>query len=155
VTSIGALLAVLSYSYTALTPMNIKSLVTVTVILWMSGFLCVLNIALAVIFRKRPLKEVWSYYAACGVEFALFAFGLLLYLGIIPHIPYHLPSNSPISRADIGAALALSIGLFPAAYWHRINISELPERIAQDAQTVKDRNGGVHIRKSSPGEWMN
>jgi hypothetical protein len=155
VTSMGALLVAPGYSSTALIPMSIKSLVTIIVILWMSGFLCVLNIALAVVFRKRPLKEVWSYYAACGVELALFVFALLLHFSIIPHIPYHLPSNSPITRADIGAALALSIGLFPAAYWHRTNVSDLPGRIAQDAQTVKDRGGGVHVRRSSPGEWMN
>jgi hypothetical protein len=154
-TKMGALLPAMSISFTATTPVSIKSLDTITVILWVSGFLCVLNIALAVIFRKRPLKELWSYYAACGIELALFVFGFLLHFGIIPHIPYHLPSNLPIDRADIGAALALSIGLFPAAYWHRTNVSELPGRIAQDAQTVKDRSAGVHVREGNPGEWMN
>src|SRR5260370_32873548 len=124
----------------------------VPVALWSTGFLCALNVALALIFRKRPKREVLSYGIACGVELAIFAFALLFYLGVIAQVPYHLPPGLPFNRAQIGAALAIAIGLFPAAYWHRVNLSELPGRIAQDGKVMKHRNAGVHV---PPGEWMN
>lgn len=123
--------------------------------LWITGFLCMLNIALAVIFRRKQMREVLSYYLACGIELVVFVVALLFHLGVISHVPYHLPSGLPIDRAQIGAALAIGIGLFPAAYWHRTNVSELPGRIAQDAKTVNERGGAVHVRKGSPGEWLN
>jgi len=125
---------------------------SISLSLWMTGFLCLLNIALAVIYRKKVKKEVFSYYAAFIVELAIFAFALLIYIGVISSIPYHLPPGLPINRAGIGAALALGIGLFPAAYWHRINLSDLPGRIAQDGKVIKERSSGVHL---PPGEWMN
>ncbi len=132
---------------------NLMAVVSLT--LWVTGFLCLLNVALAVAYRRRNTREVVSYYAACGVELIIFVFALLIFLGVISGIPYHLPPGLPVNRAEIGAALAFGIGLFPAAYWHRINLSELPKRIAQDGQVIKDRDGGVHVRKGSPGEWMN
>jgi len=127
----------------------------VVLTLWVSGFLGLLNIALAIFFRKKQKREVLSYYAACGIEIAIFVFLLLVYLGIISHVPYRFPQGLPFGRAQIGAALAIGVGLFPAAYWHRINVSDLPGRIAQDAKVIKEREGGVHVRKSRPGEWMN
>jgi len=27
--------------------------------------------------------------------------------------------------------------------------------MAKDAQVLKERDGGVHIRSNAPGEWMN
>lgn len=128
---------------------------SIALTLWLTGFLCLLNIALAVIYRKKVKREILSYYAAFVVELAIFVFALLLYVGVITSIPYHLPPGLPVNRAGIGAALALGIGLFPAAYWHRINLSELPGRIAQDGKVIKERGSGgsgVHL---PPGEWMN
>jgi hypothetical protein len=61
----------------------------------------------------------------------------------------------PVDRAQVGAALAIGIGLFPAAYWHRINISDLPRRISEDAKAMNKRTAGVRVRNSEPGEWMN
>ncbi len=125
--------------------------------LWIAAFLCLLNIALAIFFRQRTRQEVISYYAAFGIELVVFVFALLFSIGLITQaqIPYHLPGGLPFNRAQIAAALAFGIGLFPAAYWHRINVSELPKRIAKDAQELKARDGGVHVRPHSPGEWMN
>jgi len=51
--------------------------------------------------------------------------------------------------------IAIGLGLFPAAYWHRTSISQVRERMAKDAQVLKERDGGVHIRSNAPGEWMN
>lgn len=123
--------------------------------LWIAGFLSLLNIGLAVVFRKKHkhVGEIPSYCTACTLELAVFAFALIVHLGIITKVPYHLPPGLPFDRAEIGATIAVAIGLFPAAYWHRSPISELPARIAEDAQVMKDRNGGVRIK--SPGEWIN
>jgi len=121
--------------------------------LWITGFLCLLNIGLAVVFRKKRRGEILSYYLACTFELAVFAFALALHLGLITKVPYHLPPGLPFNRAEIGATIAIGIGLFPAAYWHRSPISELPARIAEDAKVMKDRNGGVRIK--APGEWIN
>jgi hypothetical protein len=135
-------------------PVNPKQVMAIT--LWITGFLCLLNIVLALIFRRRHKKEVFSYYTVCVFEMALFAFAILFYFGMITRaqIPYPLPPKLPINRAEIAAALAIGIGLFPAAYWHSINLSELPNRIAEDGKMLRSREGGVHINRR-PGEWMN
>ena len=124
--------------------------------LWITGFLCLLNIGLAILYRGRQAKEMLSYYAVFAFELVIFVFALLLHMGIITHIPFPLPPNLPINRAEIGAALAIGIGLFPATFWHRTSFSDIGTRMAEDAKVMKDRDGGVKIgRKSAPGEWMN
>jgi hypothetical protein len=122
---------------------------------WVTGFLFVLNIVLAIIFRARPKWEIISYYAIGVVELAIFVFALLMQLNVIGVIPYHLPPGLPFNATQLGTALSIGLGLFPAAYWHRINLSDLPKRIAEDANTMKGSDAGVRIRKSGPGEWMN
>jgi hypothetical protein len=135
-------------------PVNPKQVMAIT--LWIAGFLCCLNIILALFFRGRNKKEVISYYIVCAVEMAIFAFAILFYLGVITRsqIPYPLPPKLPINRAEIAAALAIGIGLFPAAYWHSINLSELPGRIAEDGKMLRNRESNIHINRA-PGEWMN
>jgi len=117
--------------------------------------LCIANAVFAVIFRKRRVAEILSYIAASLVELIFFVFVLLLRLGILAHIPYHLPSNLPFTRTQIGVAVALGIGLFPAAYWHRTSVSQVRERMSHDAQVLKERESGVHVRSNTPGEWLN
>lgn len=135
-------------------PVNPKQVMAIT--LWVTGFLCFLNIVLAIFFRKRNKEEVISYYTVCAIEMLIFAFAVLFYLGVITRsqIPYPLPPKLPINRAEIAAALAIGIGLFPAAYWHSINLSELPGRIAEDGKMLRNREGSIHINRR-PGEWMN
>ena len=128
-------------------------LISLTLVI--TGFLCILNIAFAIIFRKRHLTEVFSYTAAGMLESGFFVFTLFLRLGILTHIPYHLPPHLAFNRAEIGAAISIGVGLFPAAYWHRTSISQVRERMAKDAQVLKERDGGVHVRSDVPGEWMN
>ncbi len=132
-----------------------RSDLLISLTLWISLFLCLLNIALAIVFRKRQTWELVSYGTACVVELAVFVFALLLHLTLITKVPYHLPPGLPFDRTQIGAALTIAAGLFPAAYWHRINVSDLPKRIADDAKVIKDRDGGVRVRSDAPGEWMN
>jgi hypothetical protein len=121
-----------------------------------TGSLGILNIVFAVVFRKRHITEILSYIAAGLLELGFFVFTLLLRLGILTRIPYHLPPGLPFNRTEIGAAISIGIGLFPAAYWHRTSVSQMRERMAQDAQVLKkERNGGVHVRSNAPGEWMN
>jgi hypothetical protein len=120
-----------------------------------TGLLCILNIVFAIVYRKRRTAELLSYIAAALIELGLFVFTLLLRLGILTHIPYHLPPHLPFNRAEIGTAIAIGVGLFSAAYWHRTSISQVRERMAKDAQVLKERDGGVHIRSNAPGEWMN
>ena len=128
----------------------------ITATLWITGFLCLLNIGLAILYRGRQAKEMVSYYAVFAFELVIFVFALLLHMGIITHVPFPLPPNLPINRAEIGAALAIGIGLFPATFWHRTSFSDIGTRMAEDAKVMKDRDGGVKIgRKSTPGEWMN
>ena len=129
--------------------------VVIALTLWISGFLCVLNIGLAIIFRQRTKRELLSYYAICLLELAIFVFALLIRLDVITQVPYHLPPGLSVNRAEIGAAIAIGLGLFPAAFWHRTNISDLPARLAEDAKVMQDRDGGVRVRKGRPGEWMN
>ncbi len=117
--------------------------------------LCIANAVFAVIFRKRRITEILSYTAAGLFELIFFVFVLLLRLGILSHIPFHLPSRLPFTRTEFGAAIALGIGLFPAAYWHRTSVSQVRERMSHDAQVLKQRDSGVHVRNSAPGEWLN
>lgn len=155
-TSIFAEISSLAREDTGLNIISALHINFVAVTLWITGFLGILNIALAIIFRKGTKREVISYYVACAVELAIFVFALLFRLRVITQVPYHLPPGLPIDRAQIGAALAVGIGLFPAAYWHRINVSDLPGRIAQDAKTMNVQGGGVRVREGGePGEWMN
>ncbi len=128
----------------------------ITATLWITGFLCLLNIGLAILYRGRQAKEIVSYYAVFAFELVIFVFALLLHTGVITRVPFPLPPNLPINRAEIGAALAIGIGLFPATFWHRTSFSDIGTRMAKDAKVMKDRDGGVKIgRKSAPGEWMN
>ncbi len=128
-------------------------LISLTLVI--TGSLCISNIVFAVVFRKRHITEILSYITAGLLELGFFVFSLLLRLGILTRIPYHLPPGLPFNRAEIGAAISIGIGLFPAAYWHRTSVSQMRERIAQDAHVLKERDGGVHIRSNAPGEWMN
>jgi hypothetical protein len=129
-------------------------LIVLTLVL--TGFLCLLNIGLAVFYRNRRFLEVASYYVACAIELVIFIFAFLLQLHVVTHVPFPLPPGLPVNRAMIGAALALGIGSFPAAYWHHISVSDLPKRLAEDAQSMKKHSdGGVRIRSNAPGEWMN
>jgi hypothetical protein len=120
-----------------------------------TGFLCLLNVVFAYIYRKRSRVEVLSYLLVGLIELAIFLFVLTLRLGIIHTVPFHLPPHLSFNRAEIGAALAIGIGLFPAGYWHRTSASELRARMAQDAKIIKERDGGVRVRSNAPGEWMN
>ena len=128
-------------------------LITVTLVLTI--FLCALNGLLARLYRKRRRAEMISYIAVGVIELGLFAFTLMLRLGILRHIPFHLPPGLPFNRAQIGATLTIAIGLFPAAYWHRTSLKQLRQRMARDAQAMKQRKGDVQVRGNAPGEWMN
>ena len=127
----------------------------ILVTLGATGFLCILNAVFAMIFRKRSRGEVLSYVAAGLVELAIFGLALALQLQILTSIPYHLPPGLSFNRAEIGVALAVGIGLLPAAYWHRTSIAQLRKRMAQDAKVMKERESAVHVRGNAPGEWMN
>jgi hypothetical protein len=120
-----------------------------------TGSLCVLNAAFAVMFRKRRIIEILSYIAIGLLELGIFVFALLFRFGILTHIPYDLPPGLPFNRAEIGAAIAIGIGLFPAAYWHHTSVSQVRERMAHDAHVLKQQDSGVHVRSNAPGEWMN
>jgi len=130
-----------------------------TILLWitlgLTGFLCILNAALAYIFRKRQKREILSYIAAGSLELIVFALVLFLRLSGIHHIPYRFPASLPFTRSEIGAALAIGVGLFPAAYWHRTSLTQLRARMAADAKVMKEREAGVQVRQHAPGEWMN
>jgi hypothetical protein len=128
-------------------------LISLTLVI--TGLLCLLNIAFAIVYRKRRTAELLSYIVATLMEAGMFVFTLLLRLGILTHIPYHLPPHLPFNRAEIGTAIAIGLGLFPAAYWHRTSVSQMRERMAKDAQVLKERDSGVHIRSNAPGEWLN
>jgi hypothetical protein len=127
----------------------------ISLTLIITGILCILNIAFTLVYRKRRRAEFLSYIAASLIESGLFVFTLFLRLGILTHIPFHLPPHLPFNRAEIGTAIAIGMGLFPAAYWHRTSISQVRERMAKDAEVLKEHDGGVHIRSNAPGEWMN
>ena len=127
----------------------------ISVVLFVTACLFLLNVALGVAFRKRRLAEILSYVAAGLIELGIFVFVLLLRLGILTRVPLHLPPGLPINRAEIGAAIAIGIGLFPAAYWHRTSVSQMRQRMAEDAKVMKNRENAVRIRSNAPGEWMN
>ena len=132
-----------------------KNVNVVVVTLWLTGFLSLLNIGLAIVYRKRKATEQLSYYVALIVELIIFVFALLLRVRAINHVPFPLPPGLPVDRAEIGAAVAIAIGLFPATYWHRISLSEVGTRMAQDAKTLKERESGVRVEPKAPGEWLN
>ena len=123
--------------------------------LGITGFLCLLNVVFAYIFRKKRMIEVASYLLVGFIELSIFLFTLMLLLGIIHAVPFHLPPHLPFDRAEMGAAIAIGIGLFPAGYWHRTSAAEIRARMAQDARIIKEHDGGVHVRSNAPGEWMN
>ena len=127
----------------------------VTVVVFVAAFLFLLNLALAIASRKRGAIVVLSFVAASLIELAIFVFVLLLRIGVLTHVPFTLPSGLPFNRSEVGSALALAIGLFPAAYWQRTSMSQLRQRMADDAKVIKNREGGVRVRNSAPGEWLN
>ena len=129
--------------------------ILISVSLWVTGFLCLLNAAFAFIFRKRHTNEVLSYLAIGLVELVIFGFVLVLRLRILRTVPFPLPPGLKFNRAEIGAALAIGIGLFPAAYWHRTSLSQWRERMARDAKALQEQDSGVHVHSNAPGEWMN
>ena len=118
-------------------------------------FLCLLNIVFAVVFRKRRTREVVCYIAAALIEVLVFVFALALRLRLLSAIPFHLPPHLPFNRAEVGAAIAIGVGLFPAAYWHRTPVAQLRARLQEDAKVLKEQEKSVQVRNSVPGEWMN
>ena len=129
--------------------------IILSVTLGFTSFLCLLNFSFAYAFRKKRAAEVLSYLAVGLLELLVFAFTLVLRLGILRAIPLHLPPHLPFNRAEIGATIAIAIGLFPAAYWHRTSASQIRAKMAEDARVIKEQDGGVRIRSNAPGEWMN
>jgi len=127
----------------------------ITIVLFVTAFLFLLNLALAIVSRKRRTIVILSFSAASLIELAIFIFVLLLRVGALTHVPLTLPSGLPFNRSEIGGTLSLAIGLFPAAYWQRTSMSELRQRMADDAKVIKNREGGVRIRSNAPGEWLN
>jgi ABC-type dipeptide/oligopeptide/nickel transport system permease component len=128
--------------------------VLIVVMLFLTAFLFILNTVFTIAFRKKRLLEVLSFIAAALIELGIFAFLLVLRLGLLTHVPLNLPPGLPVDRAEIGATIALAIGLFPAAYWQRMSMSQLRQRMAEDAKVIKNRDG-VRIRSNTPGEWLN
>ena len=126
----------------------------ISLTLGITGFLCVLNGFFAAMFRKRHIREMLSYLVAGLLELAIFGVALALRFGILTTIPYHLPPGLPFNRAEIGAALAVGIGLLPAAYWHRTSATRLRVRIAEDAKIIKEHDS-VHVRTNTSEDWMN
>lgn len=122
---------------------------------WITGFLFLLNCACAFIFRRKRLVELSSYLAAALVELGIFIFVLLLQFSILKQVPYHLPPGLPVNRAEIGSALAIGLGLFPVAYWHRSSSKHIREMMAKEAQEMRAREASVRVRSNAPGEWMN
>src|SRR5215469_8610752 len=82
----------------------------VTIMLFITAFLFILNAAFAIAFRKRRFLEVLSFIIACLLELGIFSFLLILNLRLLTHIPLNLPPGLPINRAEIGSTIALAIG---------------------------------------------
>jgi len=118
-------------------------------------FLFLLNVTFAVIFRKKRRSEFISYLIVALLEGGIFAFALALRLHLLSAVPYHLPPGLPFNRAELGAAIAIGVGLFPAAYWHRTSTAQLRARLQADAKMLKEQEKSVRVRSSAPGEWMN
>ena len=134
---------------------NLLTHTLVTVTLWITGFLILLNVVCAILFRGRRQVEVLFYLAAALIELGIFVFALLFRLGILTHLPYHLPPGLPFDLAEIGAAIAVGMGLFPVSFWHRTSAKQLRARIAKDAQDMQNQHASVRVRSNAPGEWMN
>ena len=134
---------------------NLLTNTLVTVTLWITGFLVLLNVACAIFFRKRRPLELFFYVAAALIEAGIFVFALLFRVGILTHLPYHLPPGLPFDLAEIGAAIAVGTGLFPVSFWHRSSATQIRARIARDAQDMQKHQGNVRVRSNAPGEWMN
>jgi hypothetical protein len=126
----------------------------VTAMLFTTGFLVILNAAFVIVLRKKRLIEVLSFVIACLAELVIFVFLLTLNTHLLTSIPLNLPPGLPINRAEIGSTIALAIGLFPAAYWQHMSLSQMRQRMAEDAKVLKNRDG-VRIRSNAPGEWLN
>ena len=129
--------------------------IILSVTLGFTSFLSLLNFAFAYAFRKKSIREVLTYLGVGLLELLIFAFTLALRLRTLHSIPLHLPPHLPFNRAEIGATIAIAIGLFPAAYWHRTSASQIRAKMAEDARVIKEQDGGVRIRSNAPGEWMN
>ena len=134
---------------------NLLTHTLVTVTLWITGFLILINVVCAILFRKRRSLEILFYVAAALLELSIFVLALLFHQGILTHLPYHLPPGLPFDLAEIGAAIAVGIGLFPVSFWHRTSATQLRARIAKDAQDMQHNQGNVRVRSNAPGEWMN
>jgi hypothetical protein len=134
---------------------NLLTHTLVTVTLWITGFLVLINVVCAILFRKRRSLEILFYVAAALLELSIFVLALLFHQGILTHLPYHLPPGLPFDLAEIGAAIAVGIGLFPVSFWHRTSATQLRARIAKDAQDMQHHQGNVRVRSTAPGEWMN
>ena len=131
------------------------TIIILQVTIGVTSFLCLLNIVFAYVFRKRRKSEVFSYLAVALLELLIFAFTLTLHFGVLHSIPYRLPSHLPFTRTEIGAAIAIGIGLFPAAYWHRTSAAQIRARIAQDTRAMKKQTAQIRVPSNTPGEWMN
>ena len=127
----------------------------ISVTLWITGFLVLLNIACAILFRKRRALELSFYAGAALLELGIFVLALLLHMGVLTRLPYHLPTGLPFNLAEIGAAIAVGIGLFPVSFWHRTSATQMRARIAKDAHDMQQHQGTVRVRSNAPGEWMN
>ena len=134
---------------------NLLTHTLITVTLWITGFLVLLNVVCALLFRKRRSLEILFYLAAALLELSIFVLAFLFHQGILTHLPYHLPPGLPFDLAEIGAAIAVGIGLFPVSFWHRTSATQLRARIAKDAQDMQHHQGTVRVRSNAPGEWMN
>ena len=134
---------------------NLLTHTLVTVTLWITGFLVLINVVCAILFRKRRSLEILFYVVAALLELSIFVLALLFHQGILTHLPYHLPPGLPFDLAEIGAAIAVGIGLFPVSFWHRTSATQLRARIAKDAQDMQHHQGNVRVRSNAPGEWMN
>ena len=128
-------------------------------IIWLSlsltALLCILNGLFVYIFRKRTKSERLSYIVVSVLELLIFVVILMWHMGLLHSIPFHLPQHLLFNRAEIAGTVAIGIGLFPIAYWHRTSVAQLRIRMEQDAQVMKQRDAGVRVRNNTPGEWMN